>query len=264
MNNQQLDVLSRFEKMQKQLRQNGRLWDSWPCDILYEKCSGVIPWKVYTIWAYSNVWKSKFAYWHIAYFLRQGKKVLIINLEVDAPHCFMNILQAVNNMNYKEVMDYQLTDDDIDFYSNLTITDDLYKLDDIVKKIEEEHYDIVFIDFVQNIEWKWMWDYEKNATVAKTIQRTAIKTWTTIYSLSQLSNSVGRDVNNGNMDFISLKGSWEYFASSDVIFVLQRCDDEIIVKISKNKYGRNGGEYAFWVDFARNQFTYKRTNDWLD
>jgi hypothetical protein len=49
-------------------------------------------------------------------------------------------------------MDYKLTDDDIDFYSNLTITDDLYKLDDIVKKIEEEHYDIVFIDFVQNIE----------------------------------------------------------------------------------------------------------------
>jgi hypothetical protein len=64
----------------------------------------------------------------------------------------MNILQAVNNMNYSEVMDYKLTDDDIDFYSNLTITDDLYKLDDIVKKIEEEHYDIVFIDFVQNIE----------------------------------------------------------------------------------------------------------------
>jgi hypothetical protein len=64
----------------------------------------------------------------------------------------MNILQAVNNMNYKEVMDYKLTDDDIDFYSNLTITDDLYKLDDIVKKIEEDKYDIVFIDFVQNIE----------------------------------------------------------------------------------------------------------------
>ena len=264
MNNQQLDVLSRFEKMQKQLKQNGRLWDSWPCDILYEKCSGVIPWKVYTIWAYSNVWKSKFAYWHIAYFLKQGKKVLIINLEVDAPHCFMNILQSVNNMNYSEVMDYKLTDDDIDFYSNLTITDDLYRLDDIVKKIEEEHYDIVFIDFVQNIEWKWMWDYEKNATVAKTIQRTAIKTWTTIYSLSQLSNSVGKDVAYGNMDFISLKWSGEYFASSDVIFILSKQDDEMIVKISKNKYGRNGGEYAFTVDFARNQFTFKRTNDWLD
>jgi hypothetical protein len=64
----------------------------------------------------------------------------------------MNILQAVNKMNYQEVMDYKLTDDDIDFYSNLTITDDLYKLDDIVKKIEEDKYDIVFIDFVQNIE----------------------------------------------------------------------------------------------------------------
>ena len=109
-----------------------------------------------------------------------------------------------------------------------------------------------------------MWDYEKNATVAKTIQRTAIKTWTTIYSLSQLSNSVGKDVAYGNMDFISLKGSWEYFASSDVIFILARNDDEMIVKISKNKYGRNGGEFAFEVDFARNQFTFKRTNDGLD
>ena len=39
----------------------------------------------------------------------------------------------------------------------------------------------------------------------------------------------------GNMDFISLKGSWEYFASSDVIFILSRNDDEMIVKISKKQ-----------------------------
>ena len=265
MNTQQLEVLAQFESMQKQLKKMGRLWDTWPCDVLYNKCSGVIPWKVYTIWAYSNVWKSKFAYWHIAYFLRQWKKVLIVNLEVDAPHCFMNILQAVNGMNYKEVMDYKLTEDDIAFYSNLTITDNLYKLDDIVNKIESEKYDIVFIDFVQNIEWKWMWDYEKNATVAKTIQRTAIKTGSTIYSLSQLSNSVWRDVYYGNTDFISLKWSGEYFASSDVIFILSRNDNnDFVVKISKNKYGKNGGEFIFDADLSRNQFTFKKTNDGLD
>ena len=109
-----------------------------------------------------------------------------------------------------------------------------------------------------------MWDYEKNATVAKTIQRTAIKTNSVIYSLSQLSNSVWKDVSNGNTDFISLKGSWEYFASSDVIFILMKNDDEMIVKIAKNKYGKNWWEYTFDVDFARNQFTYKRTTDGLD
>jgi hypothetical protein len=49
-----------------------------------------------------------------------------------------------------------------------------------------------------------------------------------------------------------------------VIFILARNDNEMIVKISKNKYGRNGGEFAFDVDFARNQFTFKRTNDGLD
>jgi hypothetical protein len=84
--------------------------------------------------------------------LKAGKKVLVINLEVDSAHCFMNIVQAVNNLNYKEVMDYQITDNDMDFYENLVITDDLYKLDDIVKKIEDEKADVVFIDFVQNIE----------------------------------------------------------------------------------------------------------------
>ncbi len=264
MTNDQLDVFKKFELMQKQLKAQWRLWDTWPCSELYNACSGVIPWKVYTIWAYSNVWKSKFAYWHIAYFLKANKKVLVINLEVDSAHCLMNIIQAVENKDYRDMMNYQITDKDLEFYSNLTITDDLYKLDDIVNKIESEHYDIVSIDFVQNIEGKWMWDYEKNATVAKTIQRTAIKTGSTIYSLSQLSNSVWRDVNNGNTDFISLKGSWEYFASSDVIFILQRLDDEMIVKISKNKYGRNGWEYAFAVDFARNQFIFKRTDDGLD
>lgn len=264
MRDEQLNVLKKFELMQRQLRKQGKLWFDWPCYQLYNKCSGVIPWKVYTIWAYSNVWKSKFAYWHIAYFLKAGKKVLVINLEVDSAHCFMNILQAVNNLNYKEAMDYQIKQEDMEFYENLTITDDLYKLDDIVKKIEEEQADVVFIDFVQNIEWKWMWDYEKNATVAKTIQRTAIKTGSVIYSLSQLSNSVWRDVNNGNTDFISLKWSWEYFASSDVIFILMRNDDEINVKIAKNKYWRNGWEFAFNVDFSRNQFNFVRTNDGLD
>lgn len=264
MKNEQLEVFKKFELMQQRLKTQWRLWFEWPCTELYNKCSGVIPWKVYTIGAYSNVWKSKFAYWHIAYFLKANKKVLVINLEVDAEHCLMNIIQAVRNLNYKEMMDYKVSEDDINLFENLIITDNLYKLDDIVEKIESEKADIVFIDFVQNIEGKWMWDYEKNATVAKTIQRTAIKTKSVIYSLSQLSNTVWRDVNNGNTDFISLKWSGEYFASSDVIFILMRCDDEMIVKIAKNKYWRNNVEFAFAVDFARNQFNFVRSNDGLE
>lgn len=260
----QKEVFEKFKSMQDRLKQQGKLWFDWPCKELYDKCSGVIPGKVYTIGAYSNVGKSKFAYWHIAYYLKQWKKVLVINLEVDSEHCFMNIVQAVKWYTYKDMMNYEITDEEIKFYENLIITDDLYKLDDIVARIESEKADIVFIDFVQNIEWKWMWDYEKNATVAKAIQRTAIKTKSVIYSLSQLSNSVWRDVNNGNTDFVSLKWSWEYFASSDVIFILMRSDDEMIVKIAKNKYWRNGLEYTFWVDFSRNNFTFKRTNDGLD
>lgn len=259
-----LNVFSDFEKMKRKLKENWKLWFDWPRYQLYNKCSGVIPWKVYTIWAYSNVGKSKFAYAHVAYFLKLGKKVLFINLEVDAEHCLMNIIQAMYNLSYMDIMNYEITDETLADFENLIITDNLYKLDDIVNKIEEEKADVVFIDFVQNIEWKWMWDYEKNATVAKTIQRTAIKTKSTIYSLSQVSNTMWKDINNWNLDFISLKWSWEYFASSDVIFILQRVDDEMIVKIAKNKYWRNWWEYAFAVDFSRNQFTFKRSTDELE
>jgi len=262
--NEQIDVLSKFEKMKEKLKKQWKLWFDWPFPELYNICSWVIPWKVYTIWAYSNVWKSKFAYSHVAYFLKAGKKVLFINLEVDAEHCLMNIIQAVENMNYREIMDYTFTDDNIKLYENLTITDNLFKLDDIEKKIMEGKPDIVFIDFVQNIQSTWWWAYEQNATTAKWIQRIAIQSKAVIYSLSQLSNSVGRDVNNGNTDFISLKWSWEYYASSDVIFLLQRLDDEMIVKIIKNKYWPNWKEFAFCVDFSRNQFIFKRSDDGLE
>ena len=53
-------------------------------------------------------------------------------------------------------MNFEITENVIKDFENLTITDDLYKLDDIVKKIEDEKADIVFIDFVQNIEGKGM------------------------------------------------------------------------------------------------------------
>jgi len=59
------------------------------------------------------------------------------------------------------------------------------------------------------------------ANCARGIQKMAITNKTTVFSISQLSNSVGKSVASGDTDFISLKGSGEFYASSDVIFVLR-------------------------------------------
>jgi hypothetical protein len=52
-------------------------------------------------------------------------------------------------LDYREYMNWNC---ELEPYENLMIRDDLYKLDDIVNCIENESADIVFIDFVQNIQ----------------------------------------------------------------------------------------------------------------
>lgn len=252
-------TFDKFELMQSIIKERWKLGFDWPFKEIYNKTSWVIPWKVYTIWAYSNVWKSKFAYYHVKYFLEQWHKVLFINNEVDEANCLMNLIQSMDNKTSYEIMEHKT---DKRKYKNLIIRDDLYLLDDVVKCIENTKPDMVFIDFVQNIESKGWSDYEKNANIAKTIQRTAIKNKCVIYSLSQMSNSVWKDVWNGNWDFISLKWSWEYFASSDVIFVLRKWEPwQMELKISKNKFWPNWSEHVLNVDYARNRFSYLR---WCD
>lgn len=257
-------VFEELEKKKRLLKINGKLWSDWPRPELYNKCSGVIPSKVYTIWAFSNVWKSKFAYAHTAFFLRQWKKVLFINLEVVADECLRGIIQAHDNLDFKEYMNWDLTDERLDEYENLEIVDDLYKMDDIVKCIESSDADIVFIDFVQNIDAGGWNLYEQSAKIAKTIQQTAIKTKKTIYSLSQLSNSTAREVQSWMNDITMLKWGWEYYASSDVIFILSRpdnWDNRIEVKIEKNKFWPKASSIILDADFSRNHFTFIEYKD---
>ena len=260
MRKEMLKVFEELEKKRRLLKINWKLWFDWPRKELYDKCSWVIPSKVYTIWAYSNVWKSKFAYAHTAYFLSHWKSVLFINLEVVADECLRWIIQAMENLDYRWYMEWNCK---LDPYENLMIRDDLYKLDDIIKCIEEEQADIVFIDFVQNIQ-SWWWSlYEQSATIAKSIQRTAIKTNKVIYSLSQVSNETWKSINNGMNDITPLKWWGEYYASSDVIFILNKENDEweMRIKIEKNKFWPKWQALIFKADLSTNQFIFKCQKD---
>jgi len=254
-------AIEEFRYIQTRLRATGKLWIDWPFDDIYNLTSGVVPWKVYTIWAYSNIGKSKFAYYHIQYFLKNNLKVLFINLEVWKWMAFGNIACSYEAISYYDMI--QGHDFVREHYKNLIITDDLFSLDVIEEKIKSDKYDIVFIDFVQNIQAPG-WDYERNASIAKAIQRIAIETNCTIFSLSQLSNATAQAVNNWNIDFISLKGSWEYYASSDVVFLLYKIDPEsniIDLKVVKNKFGWAGAEFELEVDYAKSLFVQKPRNE---
>ena len=257
MRKEMLKVFEEMERKRRLLKINWQLGFDWPRKELYSQTSWVIPSKVYTIWAFSNVWKSKFAYAHTAYYLKAWKSVLFINLEVVADECLRWIIQAMYWLDYKEYMNWNC---ELEPYDNLMIRDDLYKLDDIVKCIEQEQYDIVFIDFVQNIDAWGGSLYEQSAKIAKTIQQTAIKTKSVIYSLSQVSNATAKDINYEINDITPLKGWWEYYASSDVIFILNKQTDWTMkIKIEKNKFWPKWVDLIFNTDLSRNIFTFKET-----
>ena len=139
--------------------------------------------------------------------------------------------------------------------ANLFIFDTVYKLDDIEAIITQLKPDIVFIDFVQNIQTTASSEYERMSHIARKVQEIAIVQNCSMICLSQLSNTVARDVSRGNTDFIALKWAWEFVASSDVIFLLRMVDTQMGLTIVKNKFGRKPKEMFFDVDFAISHFT---------
>jgi hypothetical protein len=74
--------------------------------------------------------------------------------------------------------------------------------------------------------------------------------------MSQIANNMAKEINSWMDTVVSLKWAWEYYASSDVIFILKRWEEEWFVDlvIDKNKFGRNKIEFSMQVQFDKNQF----------
>lgn len=233
-----------------------RLWDKTPWEWWDNILKWFIRWKVYTIGAYSNVGKSKFSYNIVNHVIWLWKKVCFFSLEVDSWMVLQNLI--CNRMKIKAY--------DIDnlaaireiigkSYDKLEIYDNVYKLETMEEVVKDTKPDYVFIDFVQNIQISWGSKYEKMADIAIRIQQMAISNKATVFSLSQLSNSVGKDVSRWDSDFVSLKWAWELFASSDVIFLLSREYELLKLEIVKNKYWRVKDIFYFTPERETASFT---------
>lgn len=253
-------VFTKLKHMREIIAERWMLWRPWPIKKVFDDtCSWVIEGKVYTLAGYSNTWKSKLAYDWCWYFIEQGYKVLFINLEVAEEVCLGNLIARVEDVKFYEAMStYKFKES---LYKNLTIKDDIYRIDLICDYVRQTMPDILFIDFIQNVEGKGE-GYEKNAAIAKTIQRLAIETGVTIFSLSQLGNDAVWKIKAWLFDEVFPKGAWEYFASSDVIFLihadeLANGDKKIILTVSKNKFWPNRNQYILTPHREKNQFEFE-------
>jgi len=202
---------------------------------------------------YSNIWKSKLAYFVCNNLLRQKLRICFFSLEVTKIKVLLNLLANWYKQDYytlakgKELIDFS------DYYeNNLDIIDNLYDIKDIIRYAEVKKPDVIFIDFLQNLKWAWTSEYERLSNIAIDIQQLAITNNIAVFDLSQVSND-WIDYKRGWV--IHSKGSWWLVASADVWLILRKKDWGYLLNIAKNKFWQNDIEIDLRIDFSKWIFT---------
>lgn len=222
-------------------------WKRWfdsPFAVLDKYTQWIIEWKVYTIWAFSNTWKSQLSYEYASYFLKKWKKVLFISTEVWSGELLGYIARNLYRQPYYSILKWEY-DINLDHFSKLHLYDNVHTFKEIEKLAEEIQPDIIFIDFIQSINHDWASEYEKTTNLAIDMQKLAIDKNITIFSLSQVNNAS----RNSDSTAITLKWSWALFASSDVIFTLYRENWVLKLSIMKNKFWKANITFDMQIDF---------------
>ena len=230
----------------------------------------VIPWTVTRITAYSNTGKSKFAYFLASNLLKQWKKTLFINLEVPKDTVLQNILASYSGKHLNDIIKQHGTSaiwDYLNEYTDLplTIVDNKWEWEAISSFIISNKPEVVFIDFIQNIEIEWNNVYEQMSKIAKRIQRLAIEQNIIIIDVSQMSNDGAKNYKIGDM--IPSKWGGELVASTDIGLVLtsnSERGDLLNLYVAKNKFWRKEDCIELQVNYKLNQFkvvsvTWKKT-----
>lgn len=206
--------------------------------LLDKYTEGLQKWTVTRLNAYSNVGKSKFSYQIVNSVLDQWAKVIYFSLEVTTNQLVCNLISnkyklpisEVNKMNFGDIDFWEL------FTKKLEIVDDKYYIDEIIAYTEARKPDVIFIDFIQNIQVEWWSEYERMTKLAIFLQQLAIRNNIAIFDISQISNDGQK---NTHSDIIPSKGSGALVASADVGLLMRRDNTDekkIIVKIAKNKF----------------------------
>lgn len=195
---------------------------------------------VMRVTAYSNIGKSKLSYHVCNSIIDQWAKVLYFSLEVKSQFVFYNLLCNRYWLEFSQVARWCWHDMDLTKMQNadIEIIDDKYKLEDIILYVESRKPDVVFIDFVQNIQTEWKSEYESMTKIATSIQQLAIRNNIAIFDLSQISND-GAGYELGWV--IKSKWSWALVASADIGLVMQRDkgNNHNILFVAKNKFWTN-------------------------
>lgn len=236
------------------------------------------------IGAFSNVGKSRFAYWITHEFLRQGHKGMIFSTEVVKPIVLANMLQIQKNWAFWDIVRHKVqpTKEDIKLYGDLGIYDSmdtLNRLDVVLEMVRRYKPDFFVVDFLQGMRpTDGSGDrYEMLTNYAFEIQRAAQEIGCSVIDLSQIPNDDAKRLHGTKdarkrRDAINFKGSGDLFSSADIALALDRFKEdefdedeegidasEMRIWVKKHKYFPCGN-LTLWCNLATGRFYQSRTS----
>lgn len=189
----------------------------------------------------------------------QGFKSAYFSLEISNEMVVSRLIGSIANLKPTRVMMDMLTPDEAenavkakavisvseDF---MTFYDTMYTLSEIKKQVLEHKYEFVVIDFIQNVVAPGESDHARLTLISLELQRLAKEANCTILTLSQLSNSVGREGSQSKQ--LEYKGSGSIATVCDIGLFIERAEyfeganwQGLTMTIKKNRRGMSGNTY---------------------
>lgn len=204
-------------------------------------------------------WGKSYIATEIFYNLAQkGFKCIYFSLELSNEAIVTRILGAITNLKPTRILAGHLTPEEnqlkiegkaklLVFNEYMEFYDDVYKLEEIEKKIKESAPEFVVIDFVQNVMARGE-EYERLSFISLELQRIAKEANCCILLLSQLSNEAAK------RGYVEYKGSGGIATVCDLGFFMKRSgesvssdladnvefDDNFELLLKKNRRGQSG------------------------
>jgi len=179
----------------------------------------------------SGVGKSFLASQLVLNVAEKGFKCLYLSLEISNQTIISRMLGSLSALKPARIVGGLLTKEEyqrkLDAEAELLsregfidIYDDIYELDKIIEIIRKTKAELVIIDFIQNVISAGQREYERMSKIALELQRLAKSTNSCILVLSQLSNRVVREGEEGPA--LEYKGAGTIAQVADLGFWLWR------------------------------------------
>ena len=214
---------------------------------------------------FSNVGKSKFAYFITANLLGKGYQGMIFSTEMRRSFVLANFISYYQMASFYDVlMKRKLpTSETKEKVKNLSIydqRDEVHSLEGIMSRVEYVKPDFIVIDFLQMVksdDLKGRKSYEVMTDYAQKIQAFAQTQNILVIDLSQVSNDFAKASDN-EIGFVGLKGSGDLYSSADVVMHLIRnkkfTSSLMSIEIAKHKFAPLK-KFQVHCEFAYGHFT---------